>query len=128
MAKKTVYYEDLSLDPKIMSDGNVSTETNEKSIKQCLNMLLNTGRGTRMFLPDYGSRIKAFLFQPFDEATAKQIGIEIEETLRNFERRIEVLNVSVNMDWKTTVYDINIIYRVRNTQAVDVSKFNLEKL
>jgi phage baseplate assembly protein W len=128
MAKQQIFYEDLSLDPKILSDGNVSTETNEKSIKQSLNMLMNTSRGTRMFLPDYGCRINSFLFQPFDETTAKQIGIEIEETLRNFERRIEVMSVSVNMDWKTTVYDISIIYKIRNTQALDVSKFNLEKL
>jgi phage baseplate assembly protein W len=128
MPKQPVYYEDLSLDPQVLSDGNISTETNEKSIKQGLRMLINTGRGTRIFLPDYGCRIKSFLFQPFDETTANQIGLEIEETLRNYEKRIEVLNVTVEIDWKTSEYNISVVYRVVNTQTISVEKFNLEKL
>lgn len=128
MVKNDIYYEDLSLDPLINSEGNVSTVLNEKSIKQSLLMIIETARGSRIFSPDYGCRIKGFLFEPFDEATGKQIGLEIEETLRNYERRIEVVNINVNMDWKLTSYDINVIYRVKNTQTVDIINVKLEKL
>ena len=45
-----------------------------------------------------------------------------------FKKRIEVLNVTVEIDWKTSEYNISVVYRVVNTQTISVEKFNLEKL
>lgn len=128
MVKKDIYYEDLSLNPIINSEGNISTVTNEQSIKQSLYMIINIAKGSRIFLPDYGCRIKGFLFEPFDESTGKQLGLEIEETIKNYESRVQVLSITVNMDWKTTAYDINLIYRLTNTQSVDTLNIKLDKL
>ena len=128
MAQQQVYYEDLSLDPIILSNGNIATKINNEAIKQSLKMLLSTGQGTRLFLPDYGCRVKGFLFEPFDDSTAKRLGIEIEESIRNYEPRVTVINVIVEMDWATTTYNVQILYRVRNTQIVDVVNFDLVKL
>jgi len=128
MVKKDIYYEDLSLNPIINSEGNISTVTNEKSVKQSLYMIINVARGSRIFLPDYGCRIKGFLFEPFDETTAKQLGIEIEETLKNYEPRVEIVNVNVDMDWKTTIYNIQVVYRLTNTQKLDTLSVKLDKL
>ncbi len=128
MAQQQVYYEDLSLDPIILSNGNIATKIKNEAIKQSLKMLLSTGQGTRLFLPDYGCRVKGFLFEPFDDSTAKRLGIEIEESIRNYEPRVTVINVIVEMDWATTTYNVQILYRVRNTQIVDVVNFDLVKL
>ena len=123
-----IYYEDLSLNPTINSVGDISTVTNKDSIKQSLNMIINTARGSRPFMPDYGSRIKGFLFEPFDESTARQMGVELQETIQNHEPRIELLNVNVNMDWASTTYNISVAYRLANTQQVDVINVTLEKI
>lgn len=125
---KNIYYQDLSLDPIITSDGNISTVTNEASIKQSLNMIVNISRGSRIFAPDYGCRLKAFLFEPFDESTAKQIGIELQETITNYEKRVDIITINVNMDWQTTSYDINLVYRIKNTQNIDTFSVKLDKL
>lgn len=129
MASKTdIYYEDLSLNPEINSEGDVTTVTNKDSIKQSIYMIINTARGSRPFMPDYGSRIKGFLFEPFDESTAKRIGNELQESILNHEPRIEIININVNMDWQNTKYDISVAYRLTNTQKLDLLKVTLEKL
>jgi phage baseplate assembly protein W len=123
-----IYYSDLNLNPIVNSQGDISTVTNKDCIRQSLKMIVDTARGSRIFLPTYGCRIRGFLFEMFDESTAKRIGEELEETLKNHEPRIEILNLNVNMNWQNTQYDITIVYRLTNTQTVDVQKFSLEKL
>lgn len=123
-----VYYEDLSINPIINSTGDISTVKNLAAIKQSITMILNTAKGSRIFMPDYGSRIKGFLFEPFDETTAKRIGLEIQETLSNSERRIQILNINVTMDWLSTSYNVNIMYRLANTQLVDSIDVKLDRL
>jgi phage baseplate assembly protein W len=126
--KKDIYYEDLSLDPIVNSEGDVSTVTNKDSVKQSIYMIVNTARGSRPFMPDYGSRIKGFLFEPFDESTAKRIGLELQETIQNHEPRIEILSINVNMNWKNTQYDAVVVYRLVNTQQLDALNVTLNKL
>ena len=123
-----IFYRDLPLDPTVTSDGDISSVVNKDSIKQSLNMILKTGRGSRIFLPDYGARIKAFLFEPFDNTTAQRLGNEVEETIKNYEQRIELLSINVSMIQSDASYEVAIVYRIVNTQVVDSFKLSLEKL
>lgn len=128
MALPNIFYRDLSLDPTVDSMGDISTVTNLDSIKQSLIMMLNTAKGTRIFLPDYGCRVKGFLFEPFDQNTATQIGTEIQETIKNYEPRVDIISINVNMLNQTTTYEIQVTYRVVNTQITDSFKITLDKL
>jgi len=78
-----IFYTDLPLNPTVNSQGDLSSVTNREAIKQSLRMMLDTGRGTRIFAPDYGCRVKAFLFEPFETSTAERLGTEIRETIQN---------------------------------------------
>jgi phage baseplate assembly protein W len=123
-----IFFRDLPLDPSVNSEGDISSVTNKESIKQAIRMMINTGRGSRIFLPDYGCRIRGFLFEPFDETTAKRIGQELEETIKNHEPRVELLNINVGMILKNNSYEVSVVYRIINTQAVDSVKVTLERL
>lgn len=123
-----VFYVDLSLNPEVDSTGDISTEINIDAIKQSLRMMLDTTRGSRIFTPEYGARIKGFLFEPFDTSVAERIGLEIKETISNFEPRVSLINVNVEMDFNKTSYDIQVVYRINNTEVIDVFKVTLEKL
>jgi phage baseplate assembly protein W len=123
-----IFYRDLSLNPTVNSEGDIATVTNRDSIKQALKMLLNTGKGSRIFMPDYGCRIRGFLFEMFDETTAKRLGNEIQETIKNYEPRVEILNVTVDMLFASSSYDVSVLYRIVNTNVVDSYKVSLEKL
>lgn len=123
-----IFYRDLPLDPTTNSEGDISSVTNKESIKQSLRMIIDTARGSRIFAPDYGCRIKAFLFEPFDETTANRIGQELEETLKNYEPRVQILSINVGMVLKNSSYDVSVVYRIVNTQVIDGFKVSLEKL
>lgn len=128
MVDSTSYYEDLALFPDINSTGDVSTVKNIDAIKQSLKLLLNTKRGSRIFQPNYGCRIESFLFEPFDQTTGTRIGEEIEESFRNYEKRISLITINVKMDWDTTSYIVDVVYKIANTQTVDTLQVKLEKI
>jgi len=128
MANNDIYYQDLSINPEVNSQGDISTVTNKESIKQSIRLIINTPKGSRIFMPDYGCRVNGFLFEPFVETTASRIGSEIQESLQNHEPRIEILNINVSMDYTTTEYNVLVIYRLTNTQTVDTISVRLDKL
>ena len=123
-----IFYKDLPLDITITSSGDIGSVVNSDSIKQSLNMIIETARGTRIFLPEFGARIKAFLFEPFDETTARRIGEELQTTINNYEKRIKLLGVDVQMDNTDSSYEVNVVYRIITTDEVDSLEVSLEKL
>lgn len=123
-----IFYRDLPLNPTVTSQGDISDVTNRDSIKQALKMLLNTGRGSRIFLPEYGCRVRGFLFEPFDTHTAQRLGTEITEAIKNYEPRVEILSVNVEMEMAAASYNVDVLYRIVNTQVVDSYQVSLEKL
>lgn len=128
MAQEEVYYNDLPLDVTIASNGDLSTKINKEAIKQSVRMIIETARGSRIFLPSYGARIKSFLFEPFDEYTATRIGEELRESIENYEKRVSLLDINVGMDMSTTTYNIEVAYQIINTIQVERVKVTLEKL
>lgn len=123
-----IFYKDLPLDIQVTSTGDISEVVNSDSIKQALNMIVETARGTRVFYPEFGARIKAFLFEPFDETTARRMGEELQSTITNFERRVKLLNVDVQMSFEDNSYDIAVVYQVITTGEVDTLQVSLERL
>jgi phage baseplate assembly protein W len=122
-----IFYQDLPINPSVDSTGDLSSVQNLNSVKQSIYMILNTPKGTRIFNPEYGSRLKTFLFEPYDETTAKRIGVDLSESLSNWEPRITIININVNMAGSNG-YDVEVIYRIANTQQVDKVNVSLERL
>lgn len=123
-----IFYRDLPLDITINSQGDVSDVINANSIKQSLRMIVETARGSRIFLPNYGAKIRAFLFEPFDEQTARRMGEELQNTITNYEKRVQLLNLNVEMDYKDNSYEVIVVYRIISTNEVDTVQVSLEKL
>lgn len=123
-----IYFRDFPLNPTITSEGDMSSVENKDAIKQSLRMMINTNKGSRIFAPDYGCRVMGFLFEPFDETTGKRLGAELEETIKNYEPRVELININVSMIMQSSSYEVSVVYRIRNTQTLDTFNITLEKL
>lgn len=128
MADEQVFFSDLPLDINISSDGDMSLVTNKEAISQSLRMIINTANGSRVFVSDYGCRIRGFLFEPFDETTANRIGEELRESIENYESRITLLDINVIMDINKTSYDVEVSYQIINRKKVETLTVTLEKL
>ena len=58
------------------------SDTPDEEIRTDLIHLLLTRKGTRYFLPDFGTRLYEYIFEPLDGPTFAQLEAEIRETVR----------------------------------------------
>jgi phage baseplate assembly protein W len=71
------------------------TETSDDEIRTNLVHLLLTRRGTRYFLPDFGTRLYEYIFEPLDGTTFEDIRVEIEEQISKFIPNLTINNISI---------------------------------
>jgi phage baseplate assembly protein W len=60
------------------------SSTNDEEIRTDLVHLLLTRKGTRYFLPDFGTRLYEYLFEPLDGPTFSDIEAEIRDTVSEY--------------------------------------------
>ena len=118
-------YSDFALSFKMSPvTGNISKVTDAQSVKQSLKTLILTNQGERFHRKLLGSTIQGMLFDMIDSITANMIKTSIEECIRNFEPRVDTLQIQVIPDEANQQYKVNIIFRIINipeTQQLDLT-------
>jgi phage baseplate assembly protein W len=71
------------------------SSTTEKEIRNNLIHLLLTRKGSRYYLPDFGTRLYEFLFDPLDTPTFSQIESEIRDAVDLYMPNLKLTNISV---------------------------------
>ena len=71
------------------------TEFQSQEIKADLIHLLLTRKGSRYFLPDFGTRLYEYIFEPLDGPTFSDIESEIRDTVKTYMPNLQVTNVTV---------------------------------
>ncbi|NBU81718.1 MAG: hypothetical protein EBS55_08740 [Flavobacteriaceae bacterium] len=71
------------------------TQTSDEEIRTNLVHLLLTRRGTRYFLPDFGTRLYEYIFEPLDGTTFEDIKVEIEEQINKFIPNLTINDISI---------------------------------
>ena len=87
----TVPFKDLSLSfakNKVTEDLLVKKE--DAAVKQAVLNILLTNKGERLYDAQYGSNVRAYLFEPLDFGTAGSIKDEIVRTLKTYEPRVSI--------------------------------------
>ncbi len=94
----------------------------EDSIHQAIRIILSTAKGERVMRPDFGCGIHDLVFAINNASTIGMAKSEVEESLRQWEPRIEVLDVEAAASGTYgEKLHINVSYRVRTTD----NRFNL---
>ena len=99
--------------------GLVATVEYEEDIRQSIRIIVETAKGERVMRPDFGCGIHDLVFEAIDTTTLRRIRSEIEDALRRFEARIEVLDITIDED-ATSEGEllIQLEYQVRRTNQV----------
>jgi|TARA_B100000900_G_C20352973_1_gene623089 phage baseplate assembly protein W len=99
---------------------SVEMVSNEKDIKESLNIYLSTKIGERIMRSDYGCLIHDYLFEPSDNNIISSIGYDIKRSIYKFEPRIHVIDVNTNgSDYNNGLIKINIHYEIISTNVRD---------
>lgn len=69
-------------------DGYLTLRPIRDVIKSSIRMILGTTYGERLYIPDFGSRIRQLLFEPNDFVLEGQLKVEVEDALTKWEPRI----------------------------------------
>ena len=85
---------------------------NSNAIARSIRNIFFTSRGDKPFNPFFGSRVSELLFDPMDQITTLAIKTEIEETIKNFEPRVNLKQVQVNPSYDDNEYSVVINYEI----------------
>ena len=104
--------------------GDITRLTNNDAVKQSVKTLVLTEHYERRFRPFLGSNVTHHLFDNAIIDTAEDIRDEIENVLRNFEQRIDLLEVEVNLTPDQNQFIATIIFSVvGSTDPVELEVF-----
>ncbi|CAB4124112.1 COG3628 Phage baseplate assembly protein W [uncultured Caudovirales phage] len=125
----TKTYKDLDLNfipHPITKDINKKVGVN--AVLQSLKNLLFLNHYEKPFHPEIGSNIRKMLFEPIDPVIAGILAKEIQDTITNFEPRVDIRNVYVMENTDGNGFDVTLeFYMVNSPEPITVSFF-LERL
>jgi phage baseplate assembly protein W len=98
------------------ANGQMALVRAEREIEESIRLILGTAYGERPMRPEFGCAIHDFVYANADAATAAQIGVEVRNSLRRWEPRIEIEDVAVSIDAaERSLLYIDIRYAVKST-------------
>ena len=96
-------------------------KNNAAVIQSCLN-ILRTNNGERPFNYDFGANLRSYLFENMNQITAANMSTSINDALKNYEPRIEVLNTNIQARADDNEVYITVTGRVKSTnEIIDIS-------
>ena len=75
--------------------GIFSHHTDIKLIRGAVNQVIQTEKGERIMLPNFGCNLRKYLFQPLDEVTFEAIKEEIVTSINKYIVGVKILKISV---------------------------------
>jgi len=107
----------VALDPVT---GFVAFAEYEEDIRQAIRIIVETAPSERVMRPDFGCGIHDLVFASPDAGTLQRVQSVIEDALRKYEARIDVLSVLVRYDPQASDGRlwIEVEYRVRKTNQL----------
>lgn len=88
----------LSWPLRVDADGRLARSADETNVREHIRLILATGRGERIGVPEFGAGLTEFLFEPNTPTTHRLIKGRVENALTRWEPRIRVEDVTVAAD------------------------------
>lgn len=105
--------------PIASAAGQTEMAQYEEDVRQAVLIVLLTNPGERVMRPTFGAGLNDFLFEPINSTTTSELAQRVEDSLIDWEPRIDVISVAVTPDANNNaMLLIDIVYRVRATNNV----------
>lgn len=98
------------------------------AIRYAVKNLLITNFYERPFNHGIGANLRALLFEPADEITKSAIHDNIERCLTEYERRVELIFISIVDEVDTNSYRILVKFRIKENDSQDQVEIVLRRL
>jgi phage baseplate assembly protein W len=88
----------LSFPLRLDTDGSFALSRGDVEIAESIRLVLGTAFGERPMRPEFGCAIHDMVFDPADAGLSAVVAYEVRASLVRWEPRIDVLDVSVDLD------------------------------
>ena len=92
--------------------------TNEDAIKRSVRNLVETVNEERFFNPLIGSRVRESLFEVPDNTIRATLKSQIENSILNFEPRVNLTDVIINHPNDTNDLEVTVAYDIIGQEAI----------
>ena len=92
--------------------------TNETAISRSIRNLVYTVPGEKFFNQKLGSNISNSLFENIDSISASAIQSEIEDTITNYEPRVDLIGVDVEPNYENNEFNVTVKYYIIGIEAL----------
>ena len=104
---------------QVTPGGKIAQSRYEQRVEESIYLILSTSRGERVMLPEFGCGIHDLVFAPNNTQTLSVVVQQIRQALVAYERRIDVLDVTVETaPDQPNLLLIRIDYRIRANNAL----------
>ena len=110
-----IFYSDLN-----QQDNLVDTKLYDlESIYQSIHNIINTNKGERLFLLDFGVDLEQYLFEPMTFKTVNLVYYEVYNALIKWEPRIKILNSESGYvpNYDNHTIDLSIVFSIKGQLA-----------
>ena len=102
---------------RVMPPGGIAWAREEALVQQSIWIILATAKGEMQRNPRFGCGIHDFVFMADTPANRAQVAHQVRESLLEWERRIDLMDVRVRSGDTPTTLMIEIDYRLRSNHA-----------
>lgn len=129
MATNSIYYFDISKTGKdYTGNRDISLLTNEQAVLESVKNIIITEPGERIMNPTFGCPISKFTFEPIDMVTIVDIKSVITNAIRQFENRVDRLEINIVEDQETNSIEITVLFNMKTSNTTQTLKLELNKI
>src|SRR3954466_15680743 len=102
--------------PQLNASGGIAMVRRERELEEAMRIILSTYPGERPMRPQFGSRVRDFVFRSVNVETIAELSQVVRDALIQWEPRVDIEAVLINPDPRehSTLY-IDIQYRPKDT-------------
>jgi phage baseplate assembly protein W len=92
--------------------GDMGKKSGGDAVKGAIVSILKTNFNERLFQPNFGSNLRALLFEQMNPITVERIKIEVLEAVERHEPRALVIGVTVEAQEEQNRYVVSVLFNV----------------
>ena len=92
--------------------GDMGKKTGASAVKGAILSILKTDFNERLFQPEFGSNIRALLFEQMNPITEQRMKTEVEEAVKRHEPRAQVIGVTVEAQEDQNRYMVKVLFNL----------------
>ena len=128
ISSRAVDYLDIDLTFNKRPSGDIYKKRDAAAVKQSIKNLLLTDYYEKPFQPFFGGNLRAMLFELADDETEDEIRSNIVTAINNYEPRVEIQNIDVNVLPDQNDMRVSIVFKIISTEELVTFTTNLSRL